>query len=276
MKSWQGKIALVTGAGTGIGKEVSKELARRGALVYVTALSEAEADLVTAEIASEGYKAVSAALDVTDSTQFQLVLERIVQEQGQIDLLMNNAGVIYVGEYFDMDEAYLKQLVDVNITAVMIGTLYGYRIMKEQGYGLIANVASQGGLMPVGTMAAYSASKHAVVGLTESVAGEARELGVQFQTICPGNVASDMLNKAKTRGTSAQQVLDNLPKVMPTDVAARYIVDNLGSGKHKIIVTRLAKVLALLARIWPGFGRLGAAGSIKQFRDQRRDDHNQL
>lgn len=85
-----------------------------------------------------------------------------------------------------------------------------------------------------------------------------------------------MLNKAKTRGTSAQGVLDALPKVMPTDEAARYIVDNLGTKKDKIIVTRLAKLLYLMMRLWPGFGRMGARESMKQFRDKRTDEHNQL
>ncbi len=275
MVSWQGKSALVTGAGTGIGKEVSKELARRGAIVYVSALTHAEAQSVVADIETLGGRAHAVVLDVTDHTRLREVMELVVAEQGQLDLVINNAGIIFVGEYFDMDDAYLEQLVDVNITAVMKGTLYAYRIMKSQGHGLIANVASQGGLMAVGSMAAYSASKHAVVGLTESVAGEAREFGVQLQAICPGNVASEMLTKAKTRGTSAQGVLDSLPKVMPTDAAAHYIVDNLGNGKHKIVVTALAKLLYLLVRIWPGFGRFGAHNSMLQFRQRRDDSLNQ-
>ena len=273
---WNGKVALVTGAGTGIGKEVSRELARRGALVYITALTEEEGRSVADAIAAEGGRARAAALDVTDHARFSEVLAQIVSEQGRLDFLMNNAGIIYVGEYHEMDEAYLEQLVAVNITAVMMGTLYAYRIMKDQGSGLIANVASQGGLMAVGTMAAYSSSKHAVVGLTESVAGEAAEFGVQLQAICPGNVASEMLNKAKTRGTHAQGVVDSLPRAMPTDEAARDIVDNLGSGKDKIIVTRLAKILYMLVRLWPGFGRVGARESMKRFRENRTDEYNQL
>lgn len=169
--NWEKKIALITGAGTGIGKEVSRELARRGALVYVTALTEEEAQLVVDTISAEGGLAKAMALDVTDHVRFEQALALVVQEQGRIDLMINNAGIIYVGEYYEMDEEYLDQLVQVNITAVMIGTLYAYRIMKEQGHGLIANLSSQGGLMAVGSMAAYSASKHAVLGLTESVAG---------------------------------------------------------------------------------------------------------
>ena len=97
-----------------------------------------------------------------------------------------------------------------------------------------------------------------------------------LQAICPGNVASEVLNKAKTRGTHAQGVLDMLPKAMPTDAAARYIVDNMGTKKDKIIVTRVAKILYLLVRVWPGFGRVGARESMKRFRDKRTDEYNQL
>ncbi len=276
MADWKDKIALITGAGTGIGRAVSCELARRGALVYVTALTEAEAQAVVDTIVAEGGRAVAMALDVTDYARFEAALAEVVQQQGRLDLLMNNAGIVYVGEYLEMDEAYLAQLVQINLTAVMMGTLYAYRIMKQQGHGLIANVSSQGGLMPVATMAAYSATKHGVLGLTESVAGEAAAFGVQLQSICPGNVASELLSKAKTRGTSAQGVLDALPPAMPTEDAASYIVDHLGTGKRRIIVTWLARLLAFAVRVWPGFGLVGARASMKNFRANRDDANNQL
>ena len=91
------------------------------------------------------------------------------------------------------------------ISLLAIGTLYGYREMKEQGHGLIVNVASQGGVMPVGTMAAYSGTKHAVVGLTASVAGEAEAFGVEFKTVCPGNVASDAILSVRWRKFQASK-----------------------------------------------------------------------
>ena len=88
--------------------------------------TEAEAQSVVDTIQSEGGEAVAVALDVTDHALFERVLNRVVEQQGRLDLLINNAGIIYVGEYYEMDEAYLDQLVQVNISAVMIGTLYAY------------------------------------------------------------------------------------------------------------------------------------------------------
>jgi short-subunit dehydrogenase len=272
---WAGKSAVVTGAGTGIGRSVSLELARRGAIVYVTALTEAEAQLVADDIISEGGKAAAAKLDVTDNAEFLTVLQRVAAEQGTLDLVVNNAGIMYVGEFAEMDAAFLGQLIDVNFKAVAIGTLYTYRIMKEQGSGLIVNVASQGGLMPVGTMAAYSGTKHGVVGLTASVAGEAEAFGVEFKTVCPGNVSSEMLNKAKTRGTDADAVLDQLPKLMPADEAARLMVDGFSKRPRNIIIPFYSRLLGVKQRLWPEFGHKGAVHSAKQFRLKRDDTRSQ-
>lgn len=272
---WQGKSALVTGAGTGIGRAVSLELARRGALVYVSALTVEEAQAVVEQITSEGNRGVALALDVTNDADYLAAIERVASEQGAIDLLVNNAGILYVGEYYEMEPDFLRKLIEVNHTAVAIGTLFGYRVMKAQGHGLIVNVASQGGLMPVGTMAAYSGTKHAVVGLTASVSGEAEAFGVQLKTVCPGNIASDMLDNAQTRGTDAQGVLDVLPKRMPTDEAARVIVDGLSKKSRRIILPWYAKLLYLAQRLWPDFGHLGVVDSMGKFRERRDDSLNQ-
>ncbi len=272
---WQDKSALVTGAATGIGRAVCRELAQRGAVVYVSALSLDEAQPVADEITAAGGRAIAVKLDVTDNGEYLAGIQRVVAEQGRIDLLINNAGMLYVGEYHEMDEAYLEQLIRVNHTAVAIGTLYGYRAMMQQGGGMIANVASQGGLMPVGTMAAYSGTKHAVVGLTASVAGEAEAHGVVLKTICPGNIASDMLTRAQTRGTNAQGVLDVLPRIMATDDAAKVIVDGLSSRRRKVIFPFYARVLGFIQRLWPEFGHKGAAHSIAQFRARRDDELSQ-
>lgn len=271
MGEWQGKSALITGAGSGIGRAVGRELARRGVLVYISALTLAEAAAVAAEIEAEGNRAVALALDVTDDAAYNAAIQRVVAEQGAIDILMNNAGLLYVGEFLDMDEAFLRQLIAVNHTAVAIGTLYGYRAMKEQGHGLIVNVASQGGLMPVGTMAAYAGTKHAVVGLTASVAGEAEAFGVEFRTVCPGNIASDLLARATTRGTNAGGVLDALPAATPTDEAAVVIVDGFAKRSRSIIFPWYAKLLWWAQRLWPGFGHLGVVKSMERFRAARDD-----
>jgi short-subunit dehydrogenase len=274
-QEWRDKSALVTGAGSGIGRAVSRELARRGATVYVSALTETEAQLVVDEINAQGCTAVAVELDVTDNAQYLAAIERVTRERGAIDLLVNNAGLLYVGEYDEMDESLLEKLIHVNHTAVAIGTLYGYRVMKAQGHGLIVNVASQGGIMPVGSMAAYSGTKHAVVGLTASVAGEAEAFGVEFRTVCPGNIASDLLSSATTRGTNAQGVLDVLPRAMPADEAAVRIVDGFSKIARKIFVPWYAKALFFAQRIWPEFGHRGVVYSMRTFRENRDDKVNQ-
>lgn len=271
MSHWEGKTALVTGAGTGIGKAVSQELARRGATVYVTALTLEEAQSVVDEISAAGGEALAARVDVTVHEEVHGAIDQVIANHGRLDLMMNNAGLLYVGEYLEMDEDIIEKLVQVNVTGVMIGTLYAYRQMKRQGGGLIVNVASQGGLMPVATMAAYSATKHAVLGLSESVAGEAAAFGVDVKTVCPGNVASEMLERAEKRGITTGGILDALPTKMPTELAAKIIVDGLDSGKARIIFPWYARLLWRLVRLWPGFGRFSAAKSMEQFRSNREE-----
>ena len=275
MTDWNGKSALVTGAGTGIGRAVSRELARRGAVVYVTSIVAEEVQALVDAVTAEGLRAIGIVLDVTDDQQLSAALQRVADEQGSLDLVVNNAGLIYVGEYHDMNEAFMRRLIDVNLTAVAMGTLYAYRIMKEQGHGLIANVASQGGLMPAGTMALYSATKHGVVGLSASVGGEAEAHGVEIKTICPGNVASELLGRGQTRGTNADAVLQDLPKLISAEEAAVIIVDGLGRRKRKIIFPFYAKVLWFAQRVWPEFGHHGAARLIEQFRQKRNDELDQ-
>ncbi|MEM8496554.1 MAG: SDR family NAD(P)-dependent oxidoreductase [Pseudomonadota bacterium] len=275
MSRWAGKSAVITGAGTGIGRAVSMELARAGAVVYVTALYEQEAQDVVDAIRAAGGRAEAAALDVTEKLALERVFKQVAEEHGSLDLVINNAGIMYVGEFLEMDDTFLETLIDVNMKAVALGTLYAYRIMKAQGHGMIANMASSGGLIPVGTMAAYSGSKHGVVGLTASVAGEAEAHGVVFKTICPGNVSSDMLSKAKTRGTNAETVLKGLPALMPAERAARIIVAGLSQTPRKIVFPFYAKMLGLAQRVWPEIGHKGAVRSIEEFRKYRNDAINQ-
>ena len=270
MKNVKDKIALVTGAGTGIGRAVCLELARRGAIPYVSALSLAEAQTVVDEIIAEGNRAQAIELDVTNDTQFRETIQSVKDREGRIDILFNNAGVVYNGEFFDMSDEFMRTIIDVNLRAVAMGTLYAYRVMKEQGSGLILNMSSSAGIVAAGAMAAYTATKHGVYGLSEAVAGEAKAFGVDVKVVCPGNIVSELFAKGQNDGTSPEEMLKNLPALRSTASMANYIVDGICTKKSVLFYPWYARVLWIIQRVWPGFGRWGANHTMKQFRLDRQ------
>ena len=185
---WLDKTVIVTGAASGIGRALCRELADQGAIVYVTALSLEECQPVIDEITEKGLRAYPAKLDVNDWEEFQQVIQHVRDRHGRLDALLNNAAILYVGEFYGMDEDYIDKLVRTNLTSVMVGTLYAYRMMKAQGHGLIVNISSMGGFTPTPAMVAYAASKHALIGLTNSLDSEASVFGVHIKAMCFGLV----------------------------------------------------------------------------------------
>lgn len=268
IKDWNGKTVIVTGAGTGVGKGLCIDLASRGAIVYATARSMDKCQPVVDEITALGHTAFAAKLEVGNFEEFQEVISRVKKNHKKIDVLINNAAIVYVGEYYDMEEEYIRQLVHTNLTSVLVGTLYTYRIMKEQGFGTIVNVTSMGGYLPAATMAAYSSTKHALLGLTRSLSAEAKEFGVAIKAMCLGLVESEMLNRAKVKKGSGTIVYEMIPiKPMATAKAVKVLVDGLGKNKQLIFVPWYAKLYYHLQRFIPSMVSRGAVLSMKKYRE---------
>ncbi len=269
IKDWNGKTVIVTGAGTGVGKALCHDMAARGAIVYVTTRSIQRSQLVADEILAKGHTAFAAQIEVGNFEEFKRVIEQVKEKHGKLDVLINNAAIVYVGEYYDMEEDYIKQLVHVNLTSILIGTLYAYRIMKEQGFGSIINVTSMAGYLPTAMMVAYSASKHGLIGLTRSLAAEATEFGIGIKVMCLGLVESEMLNKAKVKhGDDGNVVYETVPiKPMATGKAAKILVDGLRKKKMFIFVPWYAKFYFYIQRYIPGMVFKGAVHTMKKYRE---------
>jgi short-subunit dehydrogenase len=267
IKDWLDKTVIITGAASGIGRAVSKELAGRGAIVYVTALTLSDCQAVVDEINASGSRAHPAQLDVNNWDEFQGVINDVKQRHGKLDVLINNAAVLYVGEFYDMDESFIDKLVHTNLTAVTIGCLYAYRLMKQQGHGLIINISSLGGFTPTPTMAAYAATKHALIGLTHSLATEADVFGVDVKTVCFGLVDSELFQHAQMKQGSDQTVHAMLPiKALPTDIAARRFVDQLASNRRIVFVPFYARLMWWVYRFFPSLLFKGAPDTMKKYR----------
>jgi NAD(P)-dependent dehydrogenase (short-subunit alcohol dehydrogenase family) len=187
---WKDKVALITGAGSGIGRALAAGLTRRGAFVLATDVNAATA---TATVQA-GEAAEAAPLDVRDEQAFKRVVTDLVRTKGRIDFLINNAGLGAVGEAYEFTRAHWDLTFDVNVGGTVNGVLAAYPQMVKQRSGHIVNVASLAGLGSVPFFTAYSASKHAVVGLTVSLRAEAADLGVRVSAICPAAIDTPLLD----------------------------------------------------------------------------------
>ena len=267
LKNFTNKSVLITGAATGIGRALAHELANRGAVVYVTAIKEKEAQIVVDEITSSNGKAIAAELDVGNFKNIEKMIDLVVSEQGQLDIMINNAGVAYVGESYDMQVETIEKLAHINFTAVNVGAVLAYTQMKKQGFGHILNTASMGGFLPTPGMAIYAATKHGVVGLTTSLASEGKDFNIVVKASCPGFIKSELMNKSSDVSNNMSDYLDLLPEPIDASIAAKTIIDGLGKKPVLIFTPSYAKVSYFLNRFIPGFLARGGDDIMNKYRE---------
>lgn len=192
----EGKGAVVTGGGRGIGAEVARELAARGARVVVSARSVDQLEAVAAEL-GDGVSAV--ACDVADPAAIEALREEATARLGAVDVLVNNAGIASSAPVKRQSLEEWNRLIAVNATGTFLCTQAFLPAMVERGWGRVINVASVAGKMGGAYIGAYSASKHAVVGFTRSLAQEVATTGVTANAICPGYVDTEMTDYSVAR-----------------------------------------------------------------------------
>lgn len=179
-----GKRAIVTGASSGIGKEVALRLIQAGAQV---ALVSRNPDQILNELPAEA-NAKGFAVDLSDTTKVSSQIKAIITDLGGIDILINNAGSAYIGELIDMPLAEWQKIFDLNVTSVFQCLQAVLPTMRSQKSGTIINVASIAAKQGFPNWGAYCASKFALLGLTQSVAAEEQPHGIKVMSICPGSV----------------------------------------------------------------------------------------
>jgi NAD(P)-dependent dehydrogenase (short-subunit alcohol dehydrogenase family) len=239
MTNYTGKVAIVTGAASGIGAALVHELRRRGAIAI-------GADLHADEDVRP--------LDVTDGGAFDRFAAEVVSEHGQLDLLFNNAGIVVGGDFEHTDRDAWERIVDVNLWGVVHGTRVAYQHMRAQGSGHIVNTASSAGVMPVARSVAYTATKHAVVGLSTSLRAEAAGTGVRVSVVVPGVVDTNIFAQATNVGDyDYASAIQRVPfsRVSPQQ-AARSILDGVERDRAMIVFPAYNRALVAMSRLAPG------------------------
>lgn len=214
------RIALVTGGGRGIGRESALALARAGIDVAVLARSEAQIAAVAGEVRAIGRRALAVPCDVTDAKAVAASVERVQRELGPVDVLVNNAGVAKSAPFLRTDDALWEELLAVNLTAPFRFARAVVGGMLERGWGRIVNVASIAAKVGAAYIAAYTASKHGLLGLTRALAVEVAPKGITVNAVCPGYVDTEMTSanvdvmRGKT-GRSAEEIVRLLAEQSP-------------------------------------------------------------
>jgi len=264
MSSVRAKVAVVTGAGSGIGRQLAFELARRGARL---AVSDVDKDGLAATVdrlrALGALQVHSAHLDVSDRDAVSSYAGEVIEHFGVVHQLYNNAGIAGGTAVLDDEWETFERTLAINLFGVVHGTKAFLPHLVESGDGHVINISSLNGLMAQPKISAYSASKFGVRGFTESLRAEMLSAGhpVQVTVVHPGgvrtNIAAAGLERARrVRAVSAEEEArvrtynEKLLK-MPPQRAARIVVDGVEAGKPRVLVGNDAKIVDLLVRLFP-------------------------
>jgi len=245
-----GENAAITGGARGIGRATAEAMLRKGMKV---ALGDVDADAARATAAELGPRCIGLPLDVTDRDSFAAFLDAAEEQLGPLDVLVNNAGIMQVGRFLDEDDLTARRMVDINLHGVILGTKLALERMIPRDRGHVVNISSQAGKFGAPGGATYSATKHAVVGLTEAVRGELRLMGAHIDV---SYVMPAVVNTELGSGLGDVRGFSNLE---PSEVADA-IIDALQYRVVDVWVPKRAKRTNLIISLLPrrlseGMGR---------------------
>jgi NAD(P)-dependent dehydrogenase (short-subunit alcohol dehydrogenase family) len=259
LRTYTGSVAVVTGAASGIGRGLAEELARRGSEVILADLQIELAEEVAAAIRASGGNAQASRLDVSEASAVDALLRDTVERTGRLDYLFNNAGIGVAGAFEKHTLEDWDRIIGVNLRGVIHGVHSAYPIMQRQGFGHLVNTASLAGLVPSAGMVAYTATKHAVVGLSTALRAEVAADGIRVSVLCPGVIRTAILEgggkfgKVYAENIDMEQqgkMLAQLKPMLP-DQFARQALNAIARNAAIIVLPSWWKLFWWLNRLSP-------------------------
>lgn len=261
----EGAAVLITGGSRGLGLLLARRFGEEGARVALCARDAADLERAETDLRQRGVQVMSLACDVADPTQVDRVVASVEREWGPIDVLVNNAGIIQVGPLEEMTVDDFEQTMGVHYWGPLYASLAVLPMMRQRRRGRIVNIASFGGQLSVPHMLPYSASKFALVGLSEGLRTALLKDGIYVTTVCPGPMRTGSPVNAIFKGRHESEyawftVTDSIPVAsVGGERAARRIVDACRDGDPEVTLTLTAKVGSLLHGLAPGLVTDGLA-----------------
>ena len=261
LRTYNNATAVITGGASGIGRSLGKALAQRGSTVVLADIQFEMAQTVAKEIESAGGSAPAAKLDVTDAQAVNTLLQDTLEEHGRVDYMFNNAGIAINGKFHDFAITDWQRCIDINLLGVVHGIYAAYPIMAQQGFGHIINTASTAGIFPWPTTIAYTATKHAIVGLTTALRAELAQSGITTSVLCPGAIQTAIIEDGtKSERWAGNYSEEKLKKFfegvsgMDPDLFAEKALNQVAKNKPVIVIPARYKMLWWANRLSPSLG----------------------
>lgn len=267
---FNGKTVLITGGSRGLGLVLARQLAKEGAKLVLCARDEMELEDARFELAGKGAEVLVQKCDVTDRQQVEDMITNVQNEYSPIDVLINSAGIIHAGPVTEMTVQEFEEAINTHFWGPVYTSLAVIPSMKARGGGRILNIASIGGIVSVPHLVPYSASKFALVGLSEGLRAELKQYNIQVTTATPGLMQTGSPRHAIMKGHHKEEyalfkIMDSSPLTsISAEDAARKMINALRHGDATVTTTVFAAVGELLHRLSPGLTTdvLGLVNSV--------------
>ena len=231
----KGAAAVLTGAGSGIGRATAVALAARGAMVAVSDLDGERAEQTAADVVAAGGEAIAVRVDVAQQDELETLRDRCLERFGRVDVVFNNVGVLAMGAPESLPVEAWQRVLDLNVLSIARSNLVFLPLLLEQGRGHVVNTSSASGLLAYGfDRLPYVASKHAVVGISEALALYLAPKGIGLTCVCPSGVATNILEQISVYGTATSPRAPQHP-IVDAEVVGELVAEAVTAGRFLVV-----------------------------------------